>query len=336
MSTLVVITICACLLFAFINGFHDGCNVIATIISSRSMNPRKALYLACIAEFIGPLLLGTSVAVTIGKSIIKFEYIETLEKTDAILIFLSAVIGAILWNLFTWWIKMPSSSSHALIGGMLGAGLIACGVNGINWITFFNRVILVLFTSPIIGFVIGYFFFLIIVQITKNMHTKINNFLKKIQIVSMFILGMSHGSNDAQKTVGIIAIVLFISGTPSTESFFIPLWVQLISALMISLGLSTGGWRLIKTVGTLFNIKPIHSFSSQIASATTIITASIIGGPVSTTQIVNSSVMGVGSAERKNAVKWDTIKNILLSWICTIPASALVSSLVFLAIKIII
>lgn len=335
MSILAITTIIICLLFAFINGFHDGCNVIATIIFSRSMSPRKALYLACVAEFIGPLVLGTSVAATIGQSVVRFDFVQQFGQTDALLLYLSAMIGAIVWDMITWWIKLPSSSSHALIGGMLGSGLAVCGSNGINWVAFFLKVVLVLFTSPVIGFVIGYIVLKIVVAITRDMHPNINNFLKHIQIVSMFILGMSHGSNDAQKTMGIITTVLIITGVSygSMDNFVVPLWVQVASALMISLGLSTGGWRLIKTVGTFFNVKPIHSFSSQIASASTIVAASLIGGPVSTTQIINSSVMGVGAAERKNAVRWDTIKNILLSWVCTIPAAAFVSTVIFFLFK---
>lgn len=223
---------------------------------------------------------------------------------------------------------MPSSSSHALIGGLLGAGLAAYGVGCIQWNVFLYKVLAVLFTSPLIGFVVGYIFLKIIVFITKDMHPRVNNSIKKIQVASMFLLGMSHGSNDAQKSMGIIATILFLSGV--TDRFSITLWVQALCALSIAAGLSVGGWRLIKTVGMkIFNVKPIHSFSSQLASASTIITASITGGPVSTTQIVNSSVMGVGAAERKNAVRWDTVKNILLSWVFTIPSSAIVAAIIY-------
>lgn len=327
------VAIAVCLVFAFINGFHDGCNVIATIIASRSISPKKALHIACFAEFLGPLLLGTSVAATIGTSIINIDFFKTGNEVASVLLFLSAVAAAILWNLFTWWKGMPSSSSHALIGGILGAGIAAYGTGSILWGTFLYKVLLVLFTSPIIGFLVGYIGLRVVTVVTKNMHPRANNYIKKVQLLSMFLLGMSHGSNDAQKSMGIIATILYLIGV--TDTFTISWWIQPVCALMIALGLSTGGWRLIKTVGMkIFNVKPIHSFSSQIASASTIIAASITGGPVSTTQIVNSSVMGVGAAERKNAVRWETVNNILLSWVCTIPASAVLAAVIYLLLRI--
>lgn len=332
MEVIGILTIAVCLLFTFINGFHDGCNVIATIISSRSMSPRKALWFACIAEFVGPLVLGTSVAATIGKGVIDFEFFTRGDKFEPLLLFLAAVLGGILWNFVTWWLRMPSSSSHALIGGLLGAGLASYGIACIEWNVFLYKVLLVLFTSPLIGFVMGYVFLKLIVAITRNAHPRVNTYLKNIQVFSMFLLGASHGSNDAQKSMGIIATVMLLTGL--TSSFVVVWWVQVICALAISLGLSVGGWRLIKTVGVkIFIVKPIHSFSSQLASAFTILAASITGGPVSTTQIVNSSVMGVGAAERKNAVRWDVVKNILLSWVLTIPSSALLAALIYYLIK---
>jgi inorganic phosphate transporter, PiT family len=328
MDKVIILAITMSFLFTFINGFHDGCNVIATIIASRSMSPKKALLITCIAEFIGPLILGTNVANTIAKGIVNFDFLTHGDKTIPILLLLSAILSGIIWNILTWWMGMPSSSSHALIGGLLGAGIAVYGIYSINWHTFLYKVVLVLLTSPLIGFFVGYIFLKIVVAITRNMHPHTNGMLKRIQLISMIVLGISHSSNDAQKSMGIVAIIIFLTG--ATSSFIIPLWVQVLSALSISMGLSLGAWRLIRTVGIgIFNVKPIHSFSSQIASASTIITASLIGGPVSTTQIVASSVMGVGTAERKNAVRWDTVKNILRSWIFTIPASMLLAALIF-------
>jgi PiT family inorganic phosphate transporter len=329
-----LLTIIMTFTFTFVNGLHDGCNVVATIIASRSSSPRKSLWIAALAEFIGPIVLGTSVAATVA-SVIKVDGAIVQDKMSLILLFFSAVVGAILWDMFTWWKSIPSSSSHALIGGLLGGGIIAYGFEAVNWDIFLFKVILVLFTSPIIGFVTGFIFLKIVTAITRDLHPRVNNYLKNIQFVSMIALGMSHGSNDAQKSMGIVASVLLVLGY--TNGFTIPLWVVLMSAFMISMGLALGGWRLIKAVGKgIFNIKPIHSFSSQLASASTIIVASLIGGPVSTTQIVNSSVMGVGMAERKNAVRWSNIKSILVSWILTIPAAGLVSAVVFFLVKIII
>lgn len=333
MEIISYVAVAVCFLFTFINGFHDGCNVIATIISSRAIAPVRALWIACIAEFSGSMLLGTGVALTIGKGVINFDSLVPFGGKISVLALLSAMSAAIIWNLITWWVRMPSSSSHALIGGLLGGGLSVCGIRGINWENFLYKVVLVLFTSPIIGFVAGYIFLRIVVKITRNMHPRTNNSLKVIQIFSMFTLGMSHGSNDSQKTMGFVAMILLLSGQ-TAGNFHIPLWVQATSAAMIALGLSAGGWRLIKTVGSgIFNVKPIHSFASQVSSAATIIVALLIGGPVSSSQIVNSSIMGVGTAERKNAVRWDTVKNILISWACTIPASAVIAAMLFFVCK---
>lgn len=332
MQTIAIVTIIISFIFTFINGFHDGCNVVATIIASRSLSPKKALWIAGVAEFIGPVIFGTGVAVTIATGIIRFDYISSGDRLNSFILFFSAVAGAIVWNLFTWWKRMPSSSSHALVGGLLGAGLSAYGAGSVNWADFMYKVVLVLFTSPLIGFVVGYICLKIVSRITKDYHPRTNIYLKNIQLLSMFALGMSHGSNDAQKSMGIVAIILLLSGY--TDSFIVPVWVILLSSLLISAGLLAGGWRLIKTVGKgIFNIKPIHSFSSQIASASTIIVASIIGGPVSTTQIVNSSVMGVGTAERKNAVNWDNVKNVLISWVLTIPSAAVIAAAAFFIVK---
>jgi inorganic phosphate transporter, PiT family len=331
MQTIAIATIIISFIFTFLNGF-DGCSVVASIVVSRSINPKRALLIAGAAELIGPLIFGTSVAATIAKGIIKFDYISSGDQMNSLILFFSAVSGAIVWNLITWWKRIPSSSSHALVGGLLGGGIAAYGAGSVNWWEFLHKVVLVLFTSPLMGFVIGYICLKIVVRITKDYHPRTNDYLKNMQLFSMFALGMSHGSSDAQKSMGIIAVILLLSGY--TSSFVVPLWVILISSLSISLGLITGGWRLMKTLGKgIFNIKPIHSFSSQIASTSTIIAALIIGGPVSTTQIINSSVMGVGTAERKNAVKWGNVKSILTSWILTVPSAAIISATICFIIK---
>jgi len=314
--------------FIILNGIHDGCNVIATIIASRSMPPRKALLIACMAEFIGPLFIGTAVANTIGKGVIKFGYVNNPGDIVSAVAILSALLGGIAWNLFTWKIGIPSSSSHALIGGLLGAGIIAFGLEAINWHSFLGKVILVMFTSPLIGFIIGYLFMKISILLLRNLHPKVNKFFKNVQLISMVFLGTSHGSSDAQKGAGIVTLLLVIGGMQ--KEFTVPFWVMLTSTAILALGISLGGWRIIKTVGTgIYRVKPLHSFNVQLASASVIFAANLIGLPVSTTHIVSSSVMGVGSGERANAVKWFKVKDIMLSWLITIPASGLTAVICF-------
>ena len=263
-------------LYAFINGFHDGGNVLATIVASRSMKPRKALLYACAAEFTGPLLLGTGVAVTMGTGIIQWDFVHAGMPDIALLFLLSAMAAAIIWNLVTWYFKLPSSSSHALVGGLLGAGVTAYGPDSLNWNTLLFKVLLVLLLSPLIGGVFGN---LILKGLTKLMYycnPRINKYIKKIQIFSMILLGLSHSSNDSQKPMGLIIIALLVSGNIS--AFKVPFWVQLGCAIAITAGLYLSGWRIVGTVGRkIFKVKPIHSLSAQFAAALTIIASSLIG-----------------------------------------------------------
>lgn len=321
------ITIAAIILaygFTILNGIHDGCNVIATIIASRSMPPRRALIIACLAELIGPLFVGTAVATTIGKGVIDFNYINDPGNIIPVIILLAALVGAIAWNLLTWKLGIPSSSSHALIGGIFGAGIAGFGLKAIDWHSFIFKVILVMFASPLIGFGIGYIFMRLSIAVFRNFDPKINKFFKHIQIVSMVFLGTSHGSSDGQKAAGIITLLMVVGGM--TKEFVVSRWILLSSTFALVLGISLGGWSIIKTVGTgIYKVKPLHSFNVQLSSAFVIFTSNMLGAPVSTTQIVSSSVMGIGSAERVNAVKWIKVKNILISWFITIPASGIIA-----------
>ena len=230
-SVMAAVTIFVGFMFAFINGFHDGCNVLASSISSRSILPKKALFIACTAEFTGALILGTAVAETIG-----------------IIFVLSTLLGGIIWNLATWKYGIPSSSSHALIGGLLGAGVFLFGWHSVNWTNILFRVVIVMFTSPIIGFSIGYFFIKLALLLFKNCSKDINDHLKKVQNYSMFFLGISHGSSDSQKSMGLIALVLLVLNGGS--EFYIPLWVKLGCAAAITAGLSVGGWNTVKSIAT--------------------------------------------------------------------------------------
>lgn len=315
------------LLFALINGFHDGCNVIATIVTSRSMSPRRALVLACIAEFIGAIALGTAVALTIGKGILSSQVFAlpmiTIQK-----ILLSTVIGAILWNLITWFIGLPSSSSHALVGGMVGSGVVSIGLSGVMWKSFFFKVILPLLMAPLLGFIVGIIIMRLSLAIFRNRKPSITIVFKKVQALTMIFLAGSHGSNDSQKAMGIIALSLTAYGS---ESFSVPPWVMLSCAAAISVGLSFGGWRIIKTIGKqVSKMTPLHSFDSQISSGIIIYFSSIFGFPVSTTQIVGSSVMGVGTGYKAKSVRWSITKDILTAWLITIPATGLMAAATFM------
>jgi inorganic phosphate transporter, PiT family len=311
------------LAFAFINGFHDGCNVIATVISSRSIEARKALFWAALAEFVGPLVIGTAVAQTIATSLIDPGHMATLQPGALRLMIIAAVVGAIAWNIVTWIWGLPSSSSHALVGGLLGAGAVALGTQAIVLERVLWGVVLPLFLSPAIGAVAGMIIFVVIRGFFGQAHPSVRFLFTGLQKPGMIFLAASHGSNDAQKSMGLIGLVLVAGHLVPGEPVPIPFWVILACAVCIALGLSTGGWRIIRTVGYgIFRMQPIHSFASQASSTAVILTASILGGPVSTTQVVASSVIGVGASRRLNAVRWTAARNIAYAWLFTIPVSA--------------
>jgi inorganic phosphate transporter, PiT family len=303
--------------FDFLNGIHDSSNIVATMISSRALKPRVALSITAIAEFLGPLIFGVAVANTIGNEVV---HATSINET----VLLAALSSAILWNLLTWYLGFPSSSSHALIGGFIGAVVIQAGWKAIQ-LDGLAKILIALFTSPIIGFVVGYIILRLIVILSWRANPGINRFFRRSQILTAITLALSHGANDAQKTMGIITLALVTGGYIS--SFQVPTWVILICALMIASGTSLGGWRLIKTLGAKFyKIRPVDGFSAQIASTAVILSASLVGGPVSTTQVVSSAIMGVGAAERVKKVRWGVAQEIALAWLLTIPASGLVAA----------
>jgi inorganic phosphate transporter, PiT family len=318
--TILIVLIILALIFNFLNGFHDSSNIVATIISSRAMSPRMALTLTAIAEFLGPLLFGVEVAKTIGEGLI-----PPGEVTNAVI--LAALISSILWNLLTWFFGIPSSSSHALVGGLIGAVAAGVGIGAVQW-GGLVKVLVGLFVSPILGLVAGFAITRLTLFLARNARPSINGLFSRGQIVTGVGLALSHGANDAQKTMGIITLGLLVNG--SIDSFEIPMWVILVSSAAISLGTASGGWRLIRTLGgRFFKIRPIHGFCTQIASASVILGAALLGGPVSTTQVVSSAILGVGSAERVNKVRWNVASNIVLAWFFTIPTSALMSALAY-------
>ena len=304
------------LVFDFLNGIHDSSNVVATMISSRALPPRIALGMTAIAEFLGPFIFGVAVAETIGGVVDS--------NAISLQVLIAALSSAILWNLFTWYMGFPSSSSHALVGGLVGAVIIGAGWQAIN-LDEFKKILIALFTSPFIGFIFGYLILKLIYLLCWNASPRINGLFKNGQIFTGLGLAFSHGANDAQKTMGIITLALVIGGFINT--FVVPQWVILICATMIALGTLLGGWRLIRTLGgKFFKIRPVDGFSSQLASTAVILGASLVGGPVSTTQVVSSAIMGVGAAERVNKVRWGVAQEIAMAWLFTIPMTALVAA----------
>jgi len=312
------------LIFDFLNGFHDSSNIVATVISSRALRPRSALVLTAISEMIAPFLFGVAVATTVGKDLIEPDSIS-------LNVVLAAVLAAVFWNLFTWFIGIPSSSSHALVGGLLGAAITSDGFLVVQ-IEGLMKILIALLISPPLGLLVGFVFMHIVMNIFQNASPRINAFFKRMQIITSISLALSHGTNDSQKTMGIITLGLVASGYQQT--FHVPLWVIAISAGAIGLGTAFGGWRLIRTLGgRIYKIRPVHAFTSQAASAGVILTAALLGGPVSTTQVVSSSIMGAGAAERVSKVRWQVAQNMLVTWLLTIPITGLIAALIYLLVR---
>ena len=317
MTTLVIVVIALSLVFDFLNGVHDSSNVVATMISSRAFSPRMALGVTAVANFLGPFIFGVAVAETIGHEIVVAEAISTQ-------VLVAALLSAIFWNLLTWYLGFPSSSSHALIGGFMGAVAIGAGWQAIQ-MGGLEKVLIALFTSPIVGFIFGYLILRLVYILSWNATPRINSLFKRGQLVTALALALSHGTNDAQKTMGIITLALVTGGYLTV--FAVPTWVILLCASMIAFGTAVGGWKLIRTLGGKFyKIRPADGFASQLAGAAVIIGASLVGGPVSTTQVVSSAIMGVGAAERVNKVRWGVAQEIAVAWLLTIPATALVGA----------
>jgi inorganic phosphate transporter, PiT family len=316
-SSIIIVLISLALLFGFLNGMHDSRNVVSTIISSRAYSPRAALSVTALAEFSGPFILGVAVAQTIGRGIVDTSAVDAY-------VLIVALTSAILWNLVTWASKIPSSSSHALIGGILGAASMKAGVHVVQIGGLF-KILISLFASPIIGFTLGFILLRVVLLLSWNATPNINKFFKYTQIITGLVLGLSHGSNDGQKTMGIITLALVTSGYLS--AFVVPIWVIALCALALALGTVVGGWRLIHTTGGRFyKIRPVDGFTSQVTSAVVILGASLVGGPVSATQVINTAIMGVGVAERANKVRWGIVQEIVTGWILTIPVTGFLAA----------
>jgi PiT family inorganic phosphate transporter len=287
------------------------------MIASRAFSPRAALALTAVANFLGPFLFGVAVATTIGDEVAQSSALN-------IDVIIACLVGAIFWNLLTWFLGIPSSSSHALIGGMVGAVIAGAGFSSIK-LHGLEKVLIALFASPVIGFVFGFIVTRVIYFLARTATPEVNWLFKKGQLITALAMAFSHGTNDAQKTMGIITLSLVISGY--ITEFHVPTWVIGLSAGAIGLGTALGGWRLIRTLGGKFyKIRPVHGFSTQLTSGLVILAASFFGLPVSTSQVVSSAIIGVGSSERFGKVRWSVAQEIVAAWFITIPASALVSA----------
>ena len=332
MTPALIAVIVLALSFDFLNGVHDSSNIVATMISSRAFSPRVALGTIAIAEFSGPFIFGVAVANTIGHEVVDPDTITTT-------IVLAALSSAILWNLLTWFLGFPSSSSHALVGGIIGAVSVGAGWQAIRlqglW-----RILIPLFTSPFIGFGVGFLLLRLLMQLSWNATPRINDFFKRMQFFTAVGLALSHGSNDAQKTMGIITAVLTAGGVwglaygPNGTLPPIPTSVVLSAHAVIALGTMSGGWRIVRTMGTrITKLKPVGGFCAETAAALTLAYVTLTGTPVSTTHTITGSIVGVGATRRLSAVKWGVAGRIVWAWILTIPGAALISACTYILIN---
>jgi PiT family inorganic phosphate transporter len=326
---LAVVAVLIVLVFDYTNGFHDAANIVASVIASRAMTPVQAVLVVGIAEFLGPLLGGTAVANTIGK----FVSLDGIAAPVALTIILCGLVGAIAWNLFTWWRGIPSSSSHALVGGLAGAVVVSVGPDHVAWgvveltqghVTGVMKVLAALVLSPLVGFWFGFLLHRFMVALLRGARPIMNRNLRNAQWLTAAGLGFSHGANDAQKSMGILTLVLLLGGF--IDRFEVPFWVMLACATAITFGILSGGWRIVRTLGfAIYKVRPLHAIDSQLTSAAVIFAASAIGAPVSTTHVVATSIMGIGASERPKAVRWAKAREIATTWVVTIPGAAAVS-----------
>jgi len=319
---LVIIIIALALIFDFGNGFNDAANSVSTIVATRVLSLRNAVILAAFSNFIAAFVFGVAVATTIGKGIIDPSVVT-------LWIIFSGLIGAIVWVYLTTFLGLPISASHALIGGYLGAGLAAVGISGVLW-SGVLKVALFIVIAPLVGLVVAYLLFVVVLLfVYKTKMSKIDKYFKKLQLISVFVYSLSHGTNDAQKTMGIIAITLFTAGLLGT-TFHVPFWVIIASHSTIALGTLAGGKKVVKTMGMhITKLKPIHGFCAETAGAGTIIACSLLGIPVSTTHVISGAIIGVGTTKRFSAVRWIVARKIAWAWMLTIPVSASIGALAY-------
>jgi len=322
---LLVVIVLIALVFDFTNGTHDSANAIATVVSTKVLSPRVAVLMAASLNLFGAFL-GTEVAQTVGSGIVSPDMVAGCR-----ILVLAALLGAIFWNLLTWYWGLPSSSSHALVGGLIGASIAFKGWAVPSYGSIFQKVILPLLLSPVAGFICGYFLMVALSWIFVRAHPRaVSRTFKKLQIVSSAFMATSHGLNDAQKTMGVITLALMIFHEQTEMS--IPLWVKVACSLAMAMGTALGGWKIVKTMGhKIFKLEPVHGFAAETAASMVIMGASAMGAPISTTHVISTTVIGVGASKRLSAVRWGVAGNLAIAWALTIPASGLVAALCFFA-----
>jgi PiT family inorganic phosphate transporter len=320
-----VVVIGLAVLFDYINGFHDTANAIATSVATRALHPRHAIFMAASFNFIGAFA-GTAVATTIGAGLVD-------ENTTTQAVIAAALLGAIAWNLLTWYVGLPSSSSHALIGGLFGATLVAAGPSAFNVQGIVDKVLIPMVTSPLIGFAAAFGLMIAIYWIFHRApRHQTNNAFRRLQVGSAGFMAFSHGSNDAQKTMGIITLALFSAGI--VDSVTVPTWVIIVSATALSLGTAVGGWRIMHTMGhRVVKLEPVHGFAAETTAATVLLATARLGMPVSTTHVISSAIMGTGSARGTRGVRWGVARGILIAWIITIPAAGFAAAMAWMVLN---
>lgn len=325
---LLIAVIAIALIFDYVNGMHDAANAIATAISTRAISPRNAVLMAGALNFVGAFI-SEGVAKTMGSGLVSTEMVNDQR------IILAALLGALAWNMITWWLGLPSSSSHAMVGGLVGAGLYAAGKQGVLWDGIIKKVIVPGLISPLLGFVVGFLVMVAFLWIFRRaLPSKINKFFRRAQLFSCGYLALTHGMNDAQKAMGIITLALITNGFYADQEFHVPFWVKFSCAFMIALGTSAGGWKIIKTLGgKMVKLQPINGFAAEITSSCILSSTALFGMPVSTTHVISSSIMGVGATKRLSAVRWGVAGNILIAWVLTLPAAALMGAISLVAIN---
>lgn len=314
-----LVVIALAIAFDYINGFHDTANAIATSVATRALPPAAAIGMAAAFNFIGAFA-GTAVANTIGRGLVD-------ETTTTQAVVAAALIGAITWNLITWRLGLPSSSSHALIGGLLGATFVAAGTGAFKVEGIVGKVLVPLVTSPLAGFAIGFGFMILLYWTFRRAPRKpLSRVFRRLQVLSAGFMAFSHGSNDAQKTMGIITLALFSAG--AIDELVVPVWVIIVAASALSLGTAAGGWRIMRTMGhRVVELEPIHGFAAETTAASVLYVTAHLGMPVSTTHVISSAIMGVGTSRGVRGVKWGVARRILGAWVLTLPAAALIGGL---------
>jgi PiT family inorganic phosphate transporter len=325
-TAMLVIVVLLAIAFDYVNGFHDTANAIATSVATRALSPRTAILMATAFNFIGAFA-GTAVAKTIGAGLVN-------EETTTEAVVAAALIGAIAWNLLTWWFGIPSSSSHALIGGLLGATIVSAGLEALDMDGIVSKVIVPMFSSPVLGFLIGFVLMVLLARLFFRARRRpMSRIFRRAQVFSAGYMAFAHGSNDAQKTMGIITLALFAAGV--IDDIHVPTWVIVIAATAMSLGTAAGGWRIMKTMGQrVVKLEPVHGFAAETTAATVLLSTAQLGMPVSTTHVISSAITGVGTTRGARQVHWGVARTIVTAWIVTIPAAGLAGAVTWLALSV--